>query len=330
MTLTDQTKTIRILNIEPLGYSHLAHSLLKQWAEVVEKEVSRAELLKELGGYDVLIVRLGHQINQDVIGAGPRLKAIVTATTGLDHIDEEYAQAHGIAVLSLQGEAMCLRDISATAEHTWALLLGLQRWIVPASMAVRRSEWNRDNFRGHELKGKRLGIVGLGRIGKKVARYGQAFEMDVAAHDPYTSEWLARVERKSTLFALLQGSDVLTLHVPLNSETKDMIGARELAMLPRSSVLINTSRGELVDEVALVESLENKHLAGAALDVIKQERDGDRRAESPLLAYASNHDDLLITPHIGGATHESMAKTEVFMAQKLTRFFQELEEGAKL
>jgi D-3-phosphoglycerate dehydrogenase len=328
MKLIDPQKTIRILNIEPLGYSPIAHSLLKQRAEVIEKEVSRAELLKELGDYDVLIVRLGYQISRDIIGAGKRLKAIVTATTGLDHIDVACAQARGIAVLSLQREAEFLREISATAEHTWALLLGLQRRIVPASISVRRNRWSRDSFRGHEIKGKRLGIVGLGRIGKKVACYGQAFGMDVAAHDPYTAEWASGIERKSTLFELLQCSDVLTLHVPLNYETKDMISTRELATLPQGSVLINTSRGELVDEAALVESLENKHLAGAALDVIRRERDVDKRAESPLLVYSKIHDNLLITPHIGGATHESIAKTEVFMAQKLIRFLQELEEKA--
>jgi D-3-phosphoglycerate dehydrogenase len=323
MTHSDRTKAARILNIEPLGYSPVARSLLTQKAEVVEKAVSREELLKVLHDYDVLIVRLAHQIDRDVIEAGPRLKAIVTATTGLDHIDVECARLHGIAVLSLQGETRFLREVSATAEHAWALLLGLQRWIVPAATAVRHGEWNRDCFRGHELKGQRLGIVGLGRIGTKVARYGQAFEMDVAAYDPHADDWLAGVERKSTLADLLQHSDVLTLHVPLNSETKEMMGEREFALLPQGSVLINTSRGELVDEVALVESLEDRHLAGAALDVIRQERDGGRRAESLLLAYASVHDNLLITPHIGGATHESMAKTEVFMAEKLTRFLTE-------
>jgi D-3-phosphoglycerate dehydrogenase len=233
MTLAHHTKTIRILNIEPFGYSSVARSLLEQRAEVVEKEVSRSELLKELCNYDVLIVRLGHQIDRDVIEAGHHLKVIVTATSGLDHIDIEHAQTRGITVLSLHGETNFLRNISATAEHTWALLLGLIRQIVPASMAVCGNKWNRDAFRGHELNGKRLGVVGLGRIGKKVARYGQAFEMDVAAYDPYTDEWLAGVEQKSTLSDLLQGSDVLTLHVSLNSETKEIIGARELSMLPR-------------------------------------------------------------------------------------------------
>jgi D-3-phosphoglycerate dehydrogenase / 2-oxoglutarate reductase len=330
LTGTDRIKIMRILNIEPLGYSSVARSLLEQWAEVVEKEMPRSQLLRELGDYDVLIVRLGHQIDRDVIETGHRLKAIVTATTGLDHIDVEYAERKGISVLSLRGETNFLNGISATAEHTFSLLLGLARWISPASRAVCRGEWNRDIFRGHELKGKSIGIVGLGRIGKKVARYAQAFEMDVAAYDPYADEWLVGAERKSTLADLLQSSEVLTLHVPLDSETMDMVGARELAMLPQGAVLVNTSRGELIDEVALVESLENKHLAGAALDVIRDERDVKKRLRSPLLAYAVRHDNLLITPHIGGATHESMAKTEVFMAQKLMRFFQELEGGATL
>ena len=150
VTRPEDSKSIRILNAEPFGYSPEARSLLAQCGTLVEKGVSRAELLGEVGEYEVLIVRLAHQIDREVIEAGRHLRAIVSATSGLDHIDVECAQAHGIAILSLQGEADFLRSVSATAEHTWALLLGLLRGIVPASVAVRRGEWDRDAFRGHE------------------------------------------------------------------------------------------------------------------------------------------------------------------------------------
>jgi len=272
---------------------------------------------------------LAHQIDREILEAGRHLKAIVTATTGLDHIDVVHAQTRGIEVLSLKGEIDFLKDVRATAEHTWTLLLSLQRHIVPASIAASIGRWNRDAFRGNELYGKRLGLVGLGRIGEKVARYGQAFGMQVSAFDPYVKEWMGGVWRAPTLGDLIKISGILSLHVPLNAETKDMISANELALLPQGAVLVNTSRGQLIDEPALINALESGPLAGAALDVVAEERNTDRRAKSTLLEYARTHDNLLITPHIGGATHESMAKTEVFMAHKLTEFLHALAQDSK-
>jgi D-3-phosphoglycerate dehydrogenase / 2-oxoglutarate reductase len=287
---------------------------------VTEAPLSRAELIAQLPGFEVLIVRLAHQIDREVIDAGHRLKAIVTATTGLDHIDMAYAQSQGIAVLSLRGETEFLRAISATAEHTWALLLALLRRIPQAATSVQAGEWERDAFKGHELDGQRLGIIGLGRIGCKVARYGLAFGMRVAAFDPFAVEWIDGVARGVTLADVLRRSDVLALHVPLNAETTRLIGATELAQLPHGAVVINTARGEVIDEEALVRALERGQLAGAALDVIAHEREPQLRTDGLLLHYARRHDNLLITPHIGGTTYESMSKTEVFMARKLAAY----------
>jgi len=315
----------RILNAEPLGYCDEARSILMRVGEVVELPLTRKDLLMRLIEFDVLIVRLGFQVDRKVIDAGRRLKAIVTATTGLDHIDVEYARSKGVAVLSLRGESNFLRSVSASAEYTWALVLALLRRIPQAFASVQAGNWNRDAFRGHELDGKRLGIVGLGRIGRKVARYGSAFGMKVFAYDPYADEWMEGVERLPNLAGLLSCSDVLSLHVPLNDETIGMIGANELTRLPERAILVNTSRGELVDEAALAAALETGHLAGAALDVIAHERQPEKRQQSPLLAYARAHPNLLITPHIAGATHESMAKTEVFMAHKLAAFLRNLQ-----
>jgi len=311
---------IHILNAESLNYSDEARQVLQSIGDLDERQLDRAGLLACISDYDALIVRLGFQVDREMLDAATCLKAIVTATTGLDHIDTAYAARRGIEVLSLRGEIDFLRSIPATAEHTWALLLALIRRIPQAAAAVRAGAWDRDAWRGHDLHGRRLGILGLGRIGEKVACYGLAFGMAVAAFDPYRGDWLPDVQRCSSLDELLRQADVLSLHVPLNNETCYMIGARELALLPAGAVVINTARGAALDGIALVESLRRGHLAGAALDVIEDELDEDQRRNSPLLAYARQFDNLLITPHIGGATFESMACTESFMAQKLKRW----------
>jgi len=313
---------IRILNAEPDNYSPDARQILTSLGELIERRLSQVELLQWVSDFNILIIRLGLAVDRKVIEKGHRLRAIVTATTGLDHIDVQFAEAKGIAVLSLKGETEFLRTIPATAEHTWALLLALVRRLPQAVESVRAGEWDRDAFRGHDLEGQRLGIVGLGRIGEKVAGYGIAFGMQVAAFDPYRSDWPRDVQRCSTLADLLQRSDILSLHVPLNTETWHMIGERELALLPPGAVIVNTARGAVLDEAALVDALARGHLAGAALDVIEGEQDEARRRDSPLLAYGRQHSNLLITPHIGGATVESMERTEVFMARKLQSWYE--------
>lgn len=308
---------MRILNAEPLEYSSQAREILLSLGELVEEPLDRAALLACISDFDVLIVRLAHQVDREVLDAGKRLKAIVTATTGLDHIDLAYAASKGICVLSLRGEFAFLQTVSATAEHTWALLLSLLRHIPASFESVRQGDWNRDAFRGHELEGRRLGVLGLGRIGQKVARYGLGFGMTVFAYDPYAVQWVDGVTRCASLPELLNLSDVFSIHVPLNKETTGLISQSEIGRLPPGAILVNTSRGEVVDEISLVESLENGALSGAAIDFIPAERDTLKRRSSLLLTYARDHENLLITPHIGGATYESMQKTEIFMAQKL-------------
>ncbi len=310
----------RVLNAEPDRYSPRARALLERVAEVVEEPLDRATLLRRLPGFDALIVRLGHRVDREVLEAGTRLKAVVTATTGLDHVDLKVARERGVEVLSLRGEHEFLRTVSATAEHTWALLLALLRHIPGAHAAAVAGDWDRDRFRGRELEGKRLGIVGLGRIGAKVARYGRAFSMEVRAYDRYREEWPADVSWAASLDALLETADVLTLHVPLNEDTRGMIGAAELARLPRGAVLVNTSRGGVVRGGDLVQALRSGRLSGAAVDVVEGETAPGGPGEDPLVRYAAEATNLLVTPHIAGATAESMEKTEIFMAGKLAEF----------
>lgn len=311
-----------ILNLEPENYSPRAQAMLENLGEVRKGPLTRSALLAALADVEVLIVRLGHQIDCEILDAAPRLKAIVSATTGLDHIDLDCAAQKGIAVLSLRGETEFLRSIPATAEHTWALLLALVRHIPQAFASVLDGEWDRDRFKGHDLSGKRLGILGLGRIGEKIARYGLAFGMDVAAYDPFRRDWLPDVSRQSGMEALFKRSEILSIHVPLNDSTVNLVDARLLSLLPAGALLVNTSRGQIVNETALLDALSRGHLGGAALDVIWHERRGALDA-SPLVRYARTHDNLLITPHIAGATYESMAATEIFMARKLIDFLRD-------
>ena len=308
---------LRILNVEPDQYSDDARSILKTIGHLVEQNMERDELLKSLSGVDFLIVRLRHQVNAELMDAAPALKVIVSATTGLDHIDMEYAEKKNITVLSLRGEVAFLRSIPATAELTWGLLLALTRNIPSAHASVLNGEWQRDRFKGHELAGKRLGILGLGRIGEKIAAYGLVFGMQVSAYDPYPKDTIPGVAMKNSMEALLRDSDVLSVHVPLNAETQNLLGAREFNSLPKGSYLVNTARGAVLDENALLDAIRSEHLAGAALDVLAGERTSE---DSPLIEYARAHSNLLITPHIGGATYESMRATEMFMANKLKQY----------
>ena len=315
---------VRILNVEPQGYSPKAREILGALGEVTEKAHDRAGLLGAAAECEVLIARFGHSLDKELFAAAPRLRVLVSTTTGLDHIDLEAAADHRVEVLSLRGETEFLEEMSATAELAWGLLLAVMRHIPQAADSVKGGVWDRDAFRGNELRGKRLGILGLGRLGHMVAEYGRAFGMSMAAYDPYASDWPMGVEIRSAVEDLMEDAQVLSLHVPLNDETRRLIDGEMLARLPAGAVLINTSRGAVVDEPALLAALESGHLAGAGLDVVADELSGG--PSQVLLAYARDRNNLIITPHMGGATVESMEKAEVFMAQKLVRFM-ESEEG---
>jgi D-3-phosphoglycerate dehydrogenase len=312
----------RILIVEPDRYPDRAKQILQEAGELVFHDGS--DLKRALPAIHAVVIRLRYLWNKDLLDVAPDLKAIATATTGLDHIDLELAQARRIAVLSLKGETDFLKTITATAEHTWGLLLALLRHIPQAHQSVISRNWDRDQFFGRELQGRTLGIVGLGRIGRMVARYGLAFGMEVIATDHSEKEWIDGVEKAASLADLLPRVDILSIHVPLTNENEKLIGPKEFAALKPGAVLLNTSRGAVLDEQALLANLKNGHLAGAALDVIEDEYKTKSELRDNLIDYAATHSNLLLTPHIGGATHDSLERVEIFMAEKLSRFLQTL------
>ena len=310
----------RILNAESAGYSQEAAAILARAGDVRLEDLDRRELLDRVSWATALIVRLRHRVDDELLAQSPNLRVVSTATTGLDHVDLDAARRRGVTVQSLRGETEFLHTVHATAEHAWALLLALSRRIPWAHRHATTEPWDRDRFRGRELAGRALGVLGMGRIGRRVARYGLAFGMKVAGCDPSPADWPSEVERLPDPESLARRSDVLSVHVPLSPATRGLVSARVLAALPPGAVLVNTSRGAVVDEDALAAALESGALGGVALDVLAGETAEGGPRRSRLLSLARARTDVLVTPHVGGATFESMVRTEVFMAEKLLRF----------
>jgi D-3-phosphoglycerate dehydrogenase len=314
---------VRILLAEKSSFSAAGIQALAGIAPLEAVDLSQADLAGAVQGYELLVVRLGLRVDEAVLSAGGALVAIGTPTTGLDHIDQEAAGRRNISILSLKGERAFLDQVYATAEHTFALLLSLVRRLPAAFEAVKGYEWRRDLYRGRELNGKSLGILGCGRLGTMAARYGVGFGMHVLAYDPYQPELPPGVERCASLEELLRRSDILSLHVPLNEETRGMLGAAQFTFLHPGALLVNTARGGVLDEAALLEALESGRLGGAALDVLCDEHRLAAGENNPLIEYARTHDNLILTPHIGGATQESVEKADLFLANKLGEFLRD-------
>lgn len=311
----------KILNLEPEGYCAPAGEVLRSFAEVTLYN-GRQPLDQVIRRYDGIVVRFKYKINRQLIDKASNLKVVAAAVTGTDHMDAGYLQKKKIALISLKGQRHFLDSISATAEYTTGLMLALMRHVPWAFQDVRQGRWERDDFIGCELKGKVLGIVGLGRLGTKVAKYAKAFGMDILYFDPHVRLKGRGVRKVARLKQLLNTSDVVTVHVPLTGETLHLIGAKEFQHMKPGCFFINTSRGQVVDEKALLGALNRSHIAGAALDVLADENRPDFDCRSnPLVRYAQKHGNLLLTPHIGGATKESMRMTETFIAQRLKDFF---------
>jgi len=257
-----------------------------------------AELERALADAHALIVRSETRVTAALLSHAPHLLIVARAGVGVDNIDVPAATRRGIAVINAPGA----NTISA-AEHTLALLLALARRVPWAAEAMRRGEWDRKRFEGTELRGKTLGLVGLGRIGGYVASLARAFGMVVLAHDPYLApERAAELHVKVVgLEDLLRASDVVSLHLALTPQTQRLINSDRLQVMKPGAVLVNTARGELVDEMALVAAIENGRLAGAALDVFATE---PLAADSPLRRL----ERVILTPHLAASTAEAQER----------------------
>jgi D-3-phosphoglycerate dehydrogenase len=230
------------------------------------------------------------------LAGAEKLSVIVTATTGSDHIDTDAAAKRGVPVLTLNGQTELLSNLTPAAEHSWLLLLACARNLKGAIGHVQEGGWDRNLFPGVMLRGTTLGLVGCGRIGQMMARYAAAFDMNCIGYDPHADPWPDSIQRV-LLNAVMERSDFVSVHVHLTPETTGLLGQPELDHLKRGAVLVNTSRGAVVDEAALLDALSSGRLRAAGLDVLTGEPD---TVSDPLVEYARTHDNLLITPHIGG------------------------------
>lgn len=291
---------------------HKAGIELLQQSEIGEVEVatelSKDELLEKVKEADALIVRSKTKVTREIIEAGKKLKVIGRAGVGVDNIDLESATKRGIVVVNAP-EATSI----TVAEHTLGLMLALARKIPQANASLKSGKWEKKKFLGVELRGKTLGVIGLGRIGTQVVKKAKAFEMKILAYDPYISKEKAEElgVKITSLEELLKNSDFITLHVPLTKQTKGMISKKELQLMKDGAYLINCARGGVIDERALYEALAIKKLAGAALDVFEKEPP----VGNPLL----NLDNVVVTPHLGASTEEAQRLASMIVCEEVLK-----------
>lgn len=281
---------------------------LREHVDVDEKlGLSQSELAEAIGAYDALIVRSATKVGAEIFERGQNLKVVGRAGIGLDNVDVEAATKHGVLVVNAPQS-----NVLSAAEHTMALILSQARNIPAAHAALIAGRWERERYQGVELHGKTLGIVGLGRVGTLVAQRASAFGMRLVAFDPYVAPSRAQqmgVNLVETVAEVCERADFITIHLPKTPETVGIIGARELKKVRPGVRIVNTARGGLVDESALVDALKDGRVAGAAVDVFE----GEPVTSHPLFEL----DNVVVTPHLGASTAEAQDKAGVTIAEQV-------------
>jgi len=290
----------RILIADPLEKSGI-DILRSAGAEVTVVESADRPRLKELiADADALVVRSATKVTRELLAAAPKLRVVGRAGIGVDNVDVPAATELGVLVVNAP-----TANVMSAVEHTFALLLALARHIPAADASMKRGEWDRKTFKGVELQGKTLGLVGFGKIGQRVGARARAFEMEVIFVDPAIDAARGRQlgAEKVTVDELVERADVVSFHCPLNPGTRGILGAERIARLRKGALVVNCGRGGVVDETALLAALESGHLAGAALDVYEQ--------EPPNRPELARHPRVVATPHIGAQTDEAQERIAV-------------------
>lgn len=283
------------------------------------KEALNEKIVSRVKNADIISVFVGSQVSKAVLKKLPRLKMVATRSTGFDHIDCAECKKRGIIVSNVPAYGD-----NTVAEHAFALMLAVMRKLVATVERTRRGNFSLEGLRGHDLKGKMLGVIGTGKIGKNAVRIGQGFQMNVIAHDPFPDKEFAKKIGFPYvgLDKLLQQADVITLHVPLTDKTYHMINSKNISKIKKGSILINTARGGLVETHALVKALKTGIIAGAGLDVLEEEGDIAEEVELLTSAYAKKYDlrtlleehvlidmdNVVITPHNAFNTEEAVRR----------------------
>lgn len=302
--------------------------LLRQLEEKVSiirsSAVTQEQLRSDLQSHniEILFCGLGIKIDESLLGQVANIKFVVSPATGTNHLDINYLNARNIKLIYLGDFSNEISNVFSTAELAWTLLLTVVRKVIPAHRSVVSGSFDRGPFLGVDLAGRTLGIIGYGRLGHRVAEYGQAFGMRVVVCDIDDSKVLnlANGVTRCNLDQLLSTSDVVSIHVPLNQQTNRLITDVQISKMKNGAVLINTSRGEVVDELAIVEALNTGKLYGVGVDVLVGENANDFSSEnSPLVRAATRNLNVVVSPHIGGWTKQAVATTRSLVVEELLR-----------
>jgi len=300
--------------VEPGNFSEKAILALRSLGSV-ELHSRRDDLKSFLWNKEVIFIRLKHFVGGEFLDWSPSLHTICSPTTGFTHFDLDAIRSRGVSLLTLKGEVEFLEGIRATPEHTFGLILALLRNYHRSFLRMDVDSWDRDSLKGTEIYGRKIGIIGYGRVGRRVGKYCLAFEAEVRFFDITEIENDPGVTRETTLEELIRWSDVVVLSASYCPGGPPILERDHIKLLT-GKYLINTARGELVDEECLIASVMDSSVAGVAIDVIQNEHGSNRIETWKQLTLTRN---VIVTPHIGGATLTSMQRTEEFLAEKLVR-----------
>ena len=308
----------------PEGFAAL-EEVVSGHARIIHPKAETAALTTALADAHALLdASMRVPITGDLIAAAPELKIISCATTGADHIALDATSKRGIVLRTLKEDGDLIHNITPAAELSWTLLLACARKLTGAVAHTREGRWERELFPGIMLRGRQLGLVGCGRIGQWMSRYAEAFGVSAVGYDPYADPWPASI-RSMDLEELFASSDFISVHVHLTDETRGLVSRSLLERVKPGAIFINTSRGAIADESAVLDLLTSGRLAAAGLDVLEGE---PNVADHPLVAYARTHDNLLITPHCGGFSPDAVRLVCRRAAEKIAAHLGLNEEGA--
>jgi len=301
---------------------------LKSKFNVISSSAKNAdELSDELrdSNAEAFFCGLGIYIGEDLLKKVTSLRYLVSPATGINHLDLSYLNSQKISVIKLGDIKNQIQNVFATAELAWGLIIACARRMNLAVESVKEGDFDRTQFLGRELSGRTLGVVGFGRLGQQVAKYGSVFGMNVVVFETDSAKHavIAPFRKIDSLVELLNISDVVSVHIPFNDENQNCINAAMISEIKRGAIFINTSRGELVDELALSSSLRSGQLFGVGVDVLSNESDDEFEARnSPLVSAMRDGFNVIVTPHIGGWAHDAVEMTRTFIVDEFLKKYQ--------
>ena len=324
-------KEIKILVITPTNHIEGLNNNLKKIGSIkFMTDPSYEQIKKIIKNYDGIFTNPNKSkvfLDKNLLKSANKLKVICTASTGTNHIDVAYAKQKKIKILCLKEDRSTINKISSTAEHAFALTFASIRNIVASFESVKKNDWDYTKFIGRQLDNLTFGIIGYGRLGKLYANYLKPFKSKIIVYDPYKNAKNKHIKQVNNINSLLKESDVISLHVHLNNETNKMINKKSFIKMKKNVIIINTSRGEIIDDNDLIDFLKKFKDSKYATDVLTNEV--TKSKNNKILRYSKKNSQVLITPHIGGMTKEAQEIAFNHSAKKLSYFFKNFSYSPK-